>query len=48
MAGMPASLIQRANEILKQLEEKQVDDGASNLEDKRKAISVPQNATLHL
>jgi DNA mismatch repair protein MutS len=27
MAGMPPALIQRANEILKQLEEKHVDDG---------------------
>ena len=27
MAGMPLALLQRANEILKQLEEKNVDDG---------------------
>ena len=27
MAGMPPALLQRANEILKQLEEKNVDDG---------------------
>ena len=42
MAGMPASLIQRANEILKQLEEKQVDDGASNLEENVKRLASPK------
>ncbi|HKP32326.1 MAG TPA: hypothetical protein VJT83_06350, partial [Chitinophagaceae bacterium] len=33
MAGMPPSLIQRANEILSQLEEKHVDDGAASSTD---------------
>ena len=50
MAGMPPELIERANEILKQLEEKHVDDGAGNkgnpiVENTRsgiKKISTPQ------
>ncbi|MEP7319914.1 MAG: hypothetical protein ABI921_14260 [Panacibacter sp.] len=50
MAGMPPELIERANEILKQLEEKHVDDGAANngtpkVENTRnsiKKISAPQ------
>lgn len=39
MAGMPNSLIQRANEILKQLEEKHVDEGA---DEKMKKIASPK------
>jgi DNA mismatch repair protein MutS len=39
MAGMPTSLIQRANEILKQLEEKHVDEGA---DEKMKKIAAPK------
>jgi len=39
MAGMPTSLIQRANEILKQLEEKHVDE---NDGDKIKKIAAPK------
>lgn len=39
MAGMPPSLLQRANEILKQLEEKNVDD---SIGDQVKKISAPQ------
>lgn len=39
MAGMPSSLIQRANEILKQLEEKHVDEGA---DEKMKKIASPK------
>jgi DNA mismatch repair protein MutS len=39
MAGMPASLIQRANEILKQLEEKQVDE---RIGDQVKKIATPK------
>src|SRR5215213_570127 len=39
MAGMPPSLIQRANEILKQLEEKHVDD---NEGEKVKKIAAPK------
>jgi DNA mismatch repair protein MutS len=45
MAGMPPSLINRANEILKQLEEKHVDeDGGSKdaLQDNIKKLSVPK------
>ena len=39
MAGMPPVLIQRANEILKQLEEKHVDD---SIQDQVKKISTPK------
>ena len=39
MAGMPTSLIQRANEILKQLEEKHVDEQA---DEKIKRVSAPK------
>lgn len=39
MAGMPTSLIQRANEILKQLEEKHVDEGG---DEKVKKIASPK------
>jgi DNA mismatch repair protein MutS len=39
MAGMPPALIQRANEILKQLEEKHVDD---TINDQVKKISAPK------
>ncbi|MGB8192052.1 MAG: DNA mismatch repair protein MutS [Chitinophagaceae bacterium] len=39
MAGMPPSLLQRANEILHQLEEKHVDDGAN---EKIKKIAQPK------
>ena len=39
MAGMPNSLIQRANEILKQLEEKHVDEQA---DEKIKRVSAPK------
>jgi DNA mismatch repair protein MutS len=39
MAGMPASLIQRANEILKQLEEKHVDEGG---DEKVKKLASPK------
>ena len=50
MAGMPPELIDRANEILKQLEEKHVDDGAShngnpkveNTRNSIKKLSAPQ------
>ena len=50
MAGMPPELIERANEILKQLEEKHVDDGAEtkgnpkveNTRSSIKKISAPQ------
>ncbi|HEY2650244.1 MAG TPA: DNA mismatch repair protein MutS [Puia sp.] len=40
MAGMPASLIDRANQILKQLEESR--GGENNLKDSVKKISVPK------
>jgi DNA mismatch repair protein MutS len=39
MAGMPASLIQRANEILKQLEDKQVDN---HISEQVKNLSAPK------
>jgi DNA mismatch repair protein MutS len=39
MAGMPPTLLQRANEILKQLEEKNVDD---TIGDQVKKLSAPQ------
>ena len=39
MAGMPQSLLQRANEVLKQLEEKHVDESISN---NVKALSAPK------
>lgn len=39
MAGMPPALLQRANEILKQLEEKNVDDGIGH---QVKKLSTPQ------
>jgi DNA mismatch repair protein MutS len=39
MAGMPPALLQRANEILKQLEEKHVDD---TIQDQVKKISTPK------
>jgi DNA mismatch repair protein MutS len=39
MAGMPQPLIQRANEVLKQLEEKHVDD---HVHDQVKKISAPK------
>lgn len=39
MAGLPTSLIQRANEILKQLEEKHVDEGG---DEKMKKIASPK------
>jgi DNA mismatch repair protein MutS len=39
MAGMPPELIQRANEILKQLEEKHVDD---NVDEQVKKIAAPK------
>src|SRR4030095_5078929 len=53
MAGMPPTLIQRANEILKQLEEKHVDEesesgespqmgGSGRLEQNIKKLTVPQ------
>ncbi|MEO6221315.1 MAG: DNA mismatch repair protein MutS, partial [Ginsengibacter sp.] len=54
MAGMPPSLIERANEILKQLESKNVDDNAissldngspktnKNIEETLKRLSTPQ------
>jgi DNA mismatch repair protein MutS len=41
MAGMPGSLINRANQILKQLEESR-GDGKSTLQDGIKKISAPQ------
>ena len=40
MAGMPPALIQRANEILKQLEEKHVDD---TINDQVKKIVAPKH-----
>ena len=46
MAGMPPSLIQRANEILAQLEEKHVEDGGSagmsSIEKQVKKIGAPK------
>jgi len=45
MAGMPPSLIERANDILKQLETKHVDEpdaGAKSLDKKVKNLSLPQ------
>ena len=49
MAGMPPSLIERANDILKQLESKHVDEAGDNqkseirnLEKKIKNLSLPQ------
>lgn len=45
MAGMPASLIDRANEILKQLEHKHVDDGENNensISKKMKKLSMAE------
>ena len=49
MAGMPPSLIERANDILKQLETKHVDEGSQKsevgsqkLETKIKNLSLPQ------
>ncbi len=43
MAGMPPSLIERANEILKQLEEKNVDTGeGSTINDTVRKLSAPQ------
>ncbi len=51
MAGMPPSLIDRANEILKQLEAKNVEDGAAesstkkgkrNIKDSLEKLAVPQ------
>ncbi|MDP4261515.1 MAG: DNA mismatch repair protein MutS [Bacteroidota bacterium] len=49
MAGMPPSLVERANEILKQLETKHVDEeglkpgeGRQHLENKVKNLSLPQ------
>jgi len=47
MAGMPPSLIERANDILKQLESKHVDTGKpdagnQNLESRIKNLSLPQ------
>jgi DNA mismatch repair protein MutS len=39
MAGMPPALLQRANEILKQLEEKNVDN---SIGDQVKRLSTPQ------
>lgn len=44
MAGMPTSLIERANEILKQLEEKHVsdDEDQNHLNRKIKTLSAPQ------
>ena len=41
MAGMPASLIDRANQILKQLEESRGGEN-TNLKDGMKKISAPQ------
>jgi DNA mismatch repair protein MutS len=40
--GMPPSLIERANDILKQLETKHVDEGSQKLETKFKNLSLPQ------
>jgi DNA mismatch repair protein MutS len=42
MAGMPPALITRANEILKQLEEKHVDAEGRDLEQNIKRLSTPQ------
>ena len=42
MAGMPPSLIERANDILKQLETKHVYEGSQKLETKIKNLSLPQ------
>src|SRR4029078_1640610 len=42
MAGMPSSLIERANDILKQLETKHVYEGSQKLETKIKNLSLPQ------
>ena len=41
MAGMPPALIDRANEVLAQLEEKNADDGAG-IKEKVKELSIPK------
>ena len=42
MAGMPPALIERANEILKQLEESREGNGAAGLEESVKKIGLPK------
>ncbi|HMI77378.1 MAG TPA: hypothetical protein VK484_01225, partial [Ferruginibacter sp.] len=42
MAGMPPSLIDRANEILKQLEDSRESGGAVNLDDNMKKLTAPK------
>lgn len=42
MAGMPTSLVERANEILSQLESKHVDEKVKTLESKVKNLSLPK------
>jgi len=43
MAGMPPSLIERANEILKQLESKNVDTNPDENTGKQKTRSIKEN-----
>jgi len=43
MAGMPPALIERANEILAQLEEKHVDDNESESQESRKVRKTEDN-----
>ncbi|HMU73574.1 MAG TPA: DNA mismatch repair protein MutS, partial [Ferruginibacter sp.] len=42
MAGMPPALIERANEILRQLEESREGNGAAGLEESVKKIGLPK------
>ncbi|HNK30288.1 MAG TPA: DNA mismatch repair protein MutS, partial [Ferruginibacter sp.] len=42
MAGMPPALIERANEILKQLEESREGNGAAGLDESVKKIGLPK------
>ena len=42
MAGMPPSLINRANEVLAQLEEKNGEGQQENIKDKIKEIALPK------
>ena len=48
MAGMPPSLIDRANEILKQLEEKHVDESSEGGQDSQEALGSNKNSKTRL
>lgn len=48
MAGMPTKLLDRANEILAQLEEKHADTGANNMQQKIKNIKPAPNYQLNI